>query len=94
MEYDHAIHHPNAGHLYWADFSDGGTITEAGLDGTGVTALVSGQSDAAGVAVDGSHLYWADQRAGTIMEAGLDGSNPTTLVTGQNYTYGVAVGSS
>jgi hypothetical protein len=53
------------------------------------------------VAVDGSHLYWADgadangdAHTGTINEAGLDGSNPTSLVSGQDYPIGVAVSSS
>jgi hypothetical protein len=31
---------------------------------------------AVGVAVDGSHVYWADPKAGTIGRADLDGKNP------------------
>jgi hypothetical protein len=44
------------------------------------------------VAVDSSHIYWADGGSGTIMEANLDGSNPLPLVSGQNDPAGVAVG--
>src|SRR5258705_2367472 len=63
---------------------------EANLDGAGVTTLATGVG-ADGVAVDGSHLYWADQNDGTIKEANLDGTGVTTLVTGQTYPAGVAV---
>jgi hypothetical protein len=48
------------------------------------------------VAVDSSHIYWADRGdtggAGTIMGANLDGTGVTTLVSGRNFPYEVAVG--
>jgi hypothetical protein len=65
---------------------------KANLDGTGVTTVVTGQSAPAGVAVDGSHIYWASAFGGTINKANLDGTGVTTLVTGQNEPIGVAVG--
>jgi hypothetical protein len=43
------------------------------------------------VAVDASHLYWANYRGGTIVEANLDGTGATTIATGQNGPEGVAV---
>ena len=83
------------GHLYWGDAGPAGasvgTIMAANLDGTGVTTLVTGQNSPFGVAVDGSHIYWADTLAGTIMEANLDGTGVTTLVNSQIFPFGVAV---
>ncbi len=77
--------------LYWANFSNG-TIMAANPDGTGVRALVTGQSNPFGVAVGASYIYWAnDVTAGTINRANLDGSGVTTLVTDQANPYGVAV---
>ncbi len=84
-----------SGHLYWGDAGPAGasvgTIMAANLDGTGVTTLVTGQNSPFGVAVDGSHIYWADTLAGTIMEANLDGTGVTTLVSSQIFPFGVAV---
>lgn len=47
----------------------------------------------AAVAMNGSHLYWANWNSASIMEASLDDSSPHTIVTGQNYPPGVAVSS-
>ena len=46
------------------------------------------------MAVDGSHIYWANLEAGTIDEAPLTGGTATTLVTGQDNPEGLAVDSS
>jgi hypothetical protein len=82
-----------AGHLYWAN--DAGTISEVPLAGGPATTLVTGQNGPVGVAVDSSHIYWADNGAGTIDETNRDGTGGvTTLVTGQNYPVTVAVDSS
>ena len=44
------------------------------------------------LAVDGSHIYWANNDlTGTINEAPLTGCPVTTLVTGQPSPVGVAV---
>jgi serine protease len=58
--------------------------------------LVTGQSNPDGVAVDSSHIYWANAGDGTIHEANLDGTSPQTLVTGNinSGPRGVAVSSS
>jgi hypothetical protein len=47
-----------------------------------------------GVAVDPTHLYWANSGGGadgTVNVANLDGSSPRVLVGGQNPPAGVAV---
>jgi len=70
------------GNIYWADAGDG-TVNSAALDGSNPQAIVNGQDDPIGVAVNNGHLYWASSSNGTINEAGLDGSNPQTLLSGQ-----------
>jgi Domain of unknown function (DUF5050) len=76
-----------ASHLYW---TDGGAVYKANLDGTNPQSMVTGLGSAFGVAVDGSHIYWANY-LGTVNEANLDGTSPQTIITGQNGPYGVAV---
>jgi Low-density lipoprotein receptor repeat class B len=54
-----------ASRIYWSDDSgpSDGAIMAANLDGTGVTTLVTGLNHPSGVAVDASHLYWAETAA-------------------------------
>ena len=80
---------PAPGHLAWAADD---SIWEANLDGTNPQAVVTGQHDPAGVAVDASHLYWTS--SGAVWEANLDGSSPQAVVTGQISPAGVAVNAS
>jgi hypothetical protein len=62
----------------------------------------NGENHPDGVAVDGSHLYWADDfsgsgefGAGTINDADLNGNGPHVIVTGQlGPSAGVAVDAS
>jgi hypothetical protein len=72
--------------IYWANAGDhtsgAGAIWMANLDGTSPHAIATGQDDPAGVAVDASHLYWANTDDNAIVEVGLDGSSPHTIVTG------------
>jgi hypothetical protein len=77
------------GHLYWTNSSDG-TINESNLNGSSPRVLVSGQTDAEGLAVNASHLYWTNFGSATIDEANLDGSNPHVIETGV-LSHGVAV---
>ena len=70
------------GSIYWADAEDG-TINAASLDGSNPQAVVNGQDNPIGVAVNNGHLYWASSFDNTINEANLDGSNPQTLVSGE-----------
>jgi hypothetical protein len=75
-------------YVYWSDHGSfftgtGTTLGRANVDGTGVnTSLVTGASQPAGMAVDESHVYWADGTS--IGRANLDGSgsNPDFISTG------------
>ena len=71
---------PGPGQIYWVSSDE---IWAANLDGTSPHAIVTGQIGAAGIAVNSSHLYWADAPDGTIWEANLNGSSPHTILTSQ-----------
>jgi hypothetical protein len=84
--------------LYWTDQigTDQGTIKAIPLTGVGTpTTLVTGQASPAGVAVDASHIYWADSGSGTISKAPLTGGITITLYAFSKFTVpaGVAVDS-
>ena len=79
------------GQIYWVSTDE---IWAANLDGSGPHAIVTGQIGAEGIAVNSSHLYWADAVDGTIWEANLDGSSPHTILTSQRGQVGLAVTSS
>jgi uncharacterized protein YjbI with pentapeptide repeats len=80
-------------YIYWSNFSE---IGRAKLDGTGVTAdfiSLSGD-DVGGLAVDGSHIYWADGTDGTVGRANLDGTGvDSSFITDVGHITGVAVDS-
>jgi len=62
--------------LYWTDQigTASGTVSVIPLTGVGTpTTLVTGQASPAGVAVDASHIYWADSGSGTVSERSLTG---------------------
>lgn len=92
------------GTLYWADPSRG-TIGRTGL-GSNPTgrvdfihetvpideAFVSGIARPCGIAVDGSHIYWADMAGMAIGRANLDGSGvDRTFISGVSSPCGVGV---
>jgi Low-density lipoprotein receptor repeat class B len=84
--------------IYWANAGDhspgAGAIWTASLDGTSPHAIATGvlaPELQAGVAVNGSHLYWGDANQGAISEANLDGSSRHIIVTGQDVPQMVAV---
>jgi hypothetical protein len=60
------------GHLFWT--SGGSMINQANLDGSNQQAIVSGRDGQDGVAVDASHLYWANDPDGTINRANEEGN--------------------
>jgi virginiamycin B lyase len=70
-----------------------GTIGRANLDGTAANQnFITGANFPCGVAVDGSHIYWANQDTNTIGRANLDGSGvDQSFITGANGPCGVAV---
>lgn len=66
---------PAGAFVYWANASSSATVGRANLDGSGVVAeFVNGGTSATGVAVDGSHIYWANAAGLKIGRANLDGS--------------------
>lgn len=61
--------------IYWGRQA-GGTIGRARLDGSNVQpSFISGLANPCGVAVDSTHIYWADSEQ-AIGRANLDGSSP------------------
>ena len=79
---------PGPGQIYWVSSDE---IWAANLDGTSPHAIVTGQIGAEGIAVNSSHLYWADAPDGTIWEANLNGGSPHTILTSQRGQTGLAV---
>jgi hypothetical protein len=78
------------GILYWAN-SAGGTINKGSVAGGAVTALTT-VSEAFGLAVDSTHVYWTDGAdPGEVKSIPLTGGQQSVVVSGQNQPYGVAV---
>jgi virginiamycin B lyase len=72
----------------------GTTVGRANLDGTGVApSFISGARGPVGVAVDGTHIYWANTfGSGTLGRSSLDGSGANqSFVVGAQTPCGVAV---
>lgn len=64
--------------------SDANRIGSVPSSGGSFGAIITGIS-AAGIATDGTHLFWGAQSAGTIHRALLNGSSPSTIQTGENW---------
>jgi Bacterial Ig domain len=84
--------------VYWTNFA-GDSIARANLDGSGANQAFLSAINPCGVAVDGAHIYWANQSGsaplGTIARANLDGSGVNqSFITGANNPCGVAVNES
>ena len=84
--------------VYWTEINSG-TIARANLDGTGVDrGFISGADLPVGVAVDASHVYWANEgffSGTTIGRANLDGTGADqSFITGAKAPAGVAVDAS
>jgi hypothetical protein len=95
-----------ANDLYWADQLAGTIGTMAlGNSSTGLVdwtkesvatdnALIGGLAGPCGVAVDGSHLYWADRAGNVIGRANRDGTGvERTFIGGVQEPCGIAVDS-
>ena len=65
-------------YVYWANYTSGATIGRANLNGTGANqSFISGASQPEGVAVDATHVYWANAATNTIGRANsMGGSEP------------------
>jgi virginiamycin B lyase len=64
--------------VYWTNYGggEGSTIGRASLDGSGANqSFIAGASGPCGVAVNDTHIFWANLGTGTIGRANLDGSN-------------------
>ena len=75
----------NSTHMFWTtNNGSASTIRRADLNGQNATEIVSdtGNFDADGLAVDGSHVYWANATDDTIGRADLDGGNPEPAFLG------------
>ena len=67
-------------------------MNEVPLGGGSVTTLARGQNNPVSVAVDGTHVYWADRYSRTIGRANLNGTGVNhSFITGANRPTGVAV---
>src|SRR5439155_994948 len=79
-------------HVYWTNSTYPGSIGRADFDGQNVNQSFITSPRPDGVAVDGSHIYWANQRGDAIGRADLDGQNVNeSFITGASSPYGVAV---
>jgi hypothetical protein len=54
--------------VYWPNFGSNSTIRKAGLDGSNLTTLASGQSGPRRIAIDATSVYWPDYDGGTVMK--------------------------
>lgn len=67
-------------YVYWTTFGQGlvgggTTLARANLDGGGVAnPLITGAGNPIGIAVQGNHIYWANQLDNSIGRSNLDGS--------------------
>ena len=87
-------------YIYWANWwgGPGTTIGRATVDGAQVDqSFIAGADGPCGVAVDGKHIYWGNQKTDTIGRAKLDGTGADqtfiTGITGFNRPCSVAVDS-
>ena len=89
----------SSSYVYWVDTTNGtrnaGTIGRADIDGTHVNRrFITGLSFPLGVAVDGTHIYWANTRTNSIGRANLDGTHANeSFITGASCPVAVAVNS-
>lgn len=83
--------------LFWVD-SNGGTVSRAGLNGSGVTVIASGQRGPQALALDETHVYWMNNAwehkvpAFSAMKAPIEGGPASSLTGDQSSALGLAVG--
>lgn len=76
--------------IYFADITNN-AIRRVGIDGTGVTTLVSGAMFPNSIEVTDTAIYWTELNNRLIRRSNLDGTNPTTIRTTTNDPRGIAV---
>jgi len=83
---------PPGSALYWTD-SALETVSRAGLDGTGATAIVSSLDYPEGISVipERGEVWWADTGLGAILRADLEGADVDSVLTGLSAPAGLAV---
>lgn len=74
--------------VYWVNFGGNGAVKKVPVGGGGVTTLAIRQG-ASLVAVDGTHIYWANDRS--VREMPLAGGSVTTLAIAQSAITAIAV---
>jgi hypothetical protein len=80
-------------YLYWVGAFGIGRVNFEGP--ATPTAISPHLQRPCGVAIDGSHVYWADRESGTIGRADLDGGDPNAaLIGGLEHPCAVAIDSS
>ena len=78
--------------IFYANFSSLGAADNAGQNG--LTLISSPVTNLAGIQVNGSNIYWANDSAagaGSIAEANLNGSNAHAIITGLNNPDAIAL---
>ncbi|MCX6582099.1 MAG: fibronectin type III domain-containing protein [Candidatus Aminicenantes bacterium] len=79
--------------IYWVDYATG-KVQRSNTDGSSVQDLVTGLTDANGIAVDSINgkIYWGRGTSpGKIQRANLDGSSATDLITGMANVVDIAL---
>ena len=71
----------------------GESTESAQIAATTVTTLTSGLSNAVGLAVDSTSVYWADQSFSSVYKVGVDGGTATTLASTGAGLQGIALDS-
>jgi hypothetical protein len=77
--------------VYWTDSADN-TVNQRSLATNTLTVLSTGQTNARGIAADGTHVYWALYRAsGEIHRAPIGGGPTEVIVSAQPQSSYIAV---
>jgi hypothetical protein len=73
-----------------AGWYDGSVVKVAADGGDRPVPLATAQANPISVAVDGTHVYWADNSSGSLLRVAVDGGTPITLATGLSFPSAIA----